>query len=37
MRISASISSLQRRQIPATVKQLDDAGVNFYHLDSVEN
>ncbi len=37
MRISASISSLQQRQIPTTVKQLDEAGVNFYHLDSVEN
>jgi ribulose-phosphate 3-epimerase len=37
MRISASISSLQKRQIPDTVSMLDQAGVNFYHLDSVEN
>jgi len=37
MRISASISSLQKRQIPDTVYMLDQAGVNFYHLDSVEN
>lgn len=37
MRISASISSLQKRQIPETVLMLDQAGVNFYHLDSVEN
>ncbi len=37
MRISASISSIQQRQIPSTVNQLDEAGVNFYHLDSVEN
>lgn len=37
MRISASISSVHRRQISSTVKELDQAGVDFYHLDSVEN
>ncbi|MEX1188057.1 MAG: hypothetical protein WED33_02295 [Bacteroidia bacterium] len=37
MRISASVSSLQIRDLAPAVNQLDRAGVNFYHLDSIES
>ena len=37
MRISASVSSLHIRDLASAVNQLDQAGVNFYHLDSIES
>lgn len=37
MRISASVSSLHIRDLASAVHQLDHAGVNFYHLDSIES
>ena len=37
MRISASVSSLQAKDLAPSVSQLDKAGVNFYHLDSIED
>ena len=37
MRISASVSSLQLNELATSVSQLDTAGVEFFHLDSVEN
>jgi pentose-5-phosphate-3-epimerase len=37
MRISASVSSLHARDLAPSVGLLDKAGVNFYHLDSIES
>jgi pentose-5-phosphate-3-epimerase len=37
MRITASVASVQSDSLPGIVKQLDHAGVNAYHLDSIES
>jgi len=37
MRISASVSSIPHQELGNTVKQLDVAGIDAYHLDSVES
>lgn len=37
MRISASVSSLHARDLAPSVALLDKAGVNFFHLDSIES
>lgn len=37
MRITASVASVQPDSLPGIVKQLDQAGVDAYHLDSIES
>jgi ribulose-phosphate 3-epimerase len=37
MRISASISTIPLNKLSTTVQQLDEAGIDAYHLDSVES
>ena len=37
MRISASVSSVEYRFLATSVSKLDAAGVDFYHLDSIED
>lgn len=37
MRISASVASVNDSRLPEVVKSLDDAGVDAYHLDSIDD
>lgn len=37
MRISASVSSVETRYLSSAVTKLDESGVDFYHLDSIED
>lgn len=37
MRISASVSSVSSDLLPFCIRQLDEAGVDFFHLDSIED
>jgi ribulose-phosphate 3-epimerase len=37
MRISASVSTIPQNILKSTVNQLDEAGVDAYHLDSIES